>query len=136
MIGPVDHYLGDRLVVEQRLERSEAGDVVGHLVDEPEAFVPRDREAVHRDRAIDDSLDLGSDVRRLVIKERVERVDDLLDEAMPEVEEEGFASRRAGLRRQDRGRRHDGHQLAGARPGEDLLRPFHPSEQRHERGLP
>ena len=33
VVGAVDHHLGDGLVVEQRLDRPEAGDVVDHLVD-------------------------------------------------------------------------------------------------------
>ncbi len=89
-----------------------------------------------RDRPVDDPLDLGPDVGGLVVEEGVEGVDDFLDEAVAQVAEQRLSGWRPGLRRQDRRGCHDRHQLAGAGPGEDLLRPFHPSEQRHERVSP
>ena len=34
LVGPVDHHLGDGVVLEERLERPEAHDLVDHLLDQ------------------------------------------------------------------------------------------------------
>ncbi len=43
--GTVDHDLGDRLVGQERLERSETGDLADELLDEALAFEAGDRES-------------------------------------------------------------------------------------------
>ena len=57
--GAVDHHLGDRLVLEERLQRPEARDLVDHLVDEAQPLFARHREALRHQDAVDDPLDLG-----------------------------------------------------------------------------
>ena len=63
VVRAVDHDLGDRLVGEQRLERSEARDLADQLLDQALPLVAGDREALGGDDPVDDALDLGPGAR-------------------------------------------------------------------------
>ena len=85
LVRAVDHDLGDGLVLEERLDRAEAGDVVDHLVHELLALLAGDRQVALFDHPVDDPLHLGGDVLGLRIHEVAERGDDLALEPQPDV---------------------------------------------------
>ena len=58
----VDHDLGDALVAQQRLERTEADDLVGDLLQHPDALGAGEGEALLLDRPAEDLLDLAPDL--------------------------------------------------------------------------
>ena len=59
---PVDHDLGDRRVGQETFERPEAGDLVEHLVDQAQALVAGDGEALAADDPVDEALDPAADL--------------------------------------------------------------------------
>ena len=134
VVGAVDHDLGDGLVPEERLQWPEAGQVVGHLLDEASAFVARQHEPVRVDRAVDDRLDLGAHVDPLAgLAQRVVGPDEVIVQAGPDLAQ-GLAPPRwwGGPRRC----RPDGHEGAGRGDLDPALRPLDPLEQRHSVNLP
>jgi hypothetical protein len=133
VVRPVDHDLGDGLVVEQRLERPEARHVVDHLVDKGQPFVARDGEAVLGDHPVHEPADLQADIGRRDVDQRVEFADHLGLEAQPDLPQHVLARRRA--RQARRRRRSDRHGRSGRDLG-CLLRPFDPPHQRHDFDLP
>ncbi len=58
----VDHDLGDALVAQERLERAEADDLVGDLLQHPDALGAREGEALLVDDLAEDLLDLAADL--------------------------------------------------------------------------
>ena len=134
VVGAVDHDLGDGLVPEERLQRPEAGEVVGQLLDEVPAFVTREHEPVRVDRPVDDRLDLGAQVDPLAgLAQRVVGPDEVIVQAGPDFAE-GVPPRG---RRSGAGRcRPDGHEGAGGGNLDPALRPLDPLEQRHSVNLP
>ena len=54
-----------RVVVEERLERPEAGDLGGDLLDEADALVLHDDEAVAHEDPVDERLDGLVELRRI-----------------------------------------------------------------------
>jgi hypothetical protein len=58
----VDHDLGDRLVAEERLERPEADDLVGDLLQHPDPFGAGQGQAFLLDDLAEDLLDLAADL--------------------------------------------------------------------------
>ena len=59
---PVDHDLGDGLVAQQRLDRAEADDLVGDLLEHPHALGTGEGEALLVDDLAEDLLDLAADL--------------------------------------------------------------------------
>ena len=147
-LGPVDHHLGDRLVVQQRLERPEPGDVVDHLLDEMRPLLAGDGVAVEVDDPVDDPLDPQPDLGVGHVEQLVERADDLGLEAQPDLVEErrpgGVGRVHHGNERGGRGgfdgrgrRRRCGWSACGWRGGVVLLlRPLDPLHQRHDARSP
>ena len=62
LLGPVDHDFGDALVAQQRLERAEADDLVGDLLEHADALGARQGEAFLVDGLAEDLLDLPADL--------------------------------------------------------------------------
>ena len=105
----VDHDLADALVAQERLERAEADDLVGDLLEHPHPLGAGEGEALLVDDLAEDLLDLAAD---LDLVGQVELRVQVLDHAVldPELDvPEGLADR--GL----------GHQPAGRRLGRRLL---------------
>ena len=59
LLGPVDHDVGDGLVLEQRLERTEAHHVVDDLIDEIVLLRPVELQAVLDQQLGDEALELA-----------------------------------------------------------------------------
>jgi hypothetical protein len=139
--GAVDHHLGDRLVVKQRLERPEAGDVVDHLLDEASPLLAGDRILLGVDDPVDDALDPRPDLLRGHVEQLVERADDLGLEADTDLANQDLAGRislvedRNGRGRLDRRWRGD-RRRRGGRSRQVLLRPLHPLHERHNARSP
>ena len=92
----VDHDFRDRLVAEQRLQRAEADDLVGDLLEHPDALGAGQGEAFLVDDLAEDLLDLAPDLDLVgQVELRVEVLDDpALD---PELDvAERLADRRLG----------------------------------------
>ena len=105
VVGPVHHDLGDARVQQERLERPEATDLGDDLLDQPQAFVPRDREPVRPEEPVHDRRDLPVDVAPGVHGEQgVRGLDDLILEAPPDVAQPVLPSRDLGRLRGSRGR--------------------------------
>src|SRR3989442_10829641 len=125
----VDHHLGDRLVVEIRLDRPEARDLVDDLLDELLPFVAGHCEPVVADKLVDDPGDPGSDVLDLVeVEEGFDAVGHLALDEQAHVGEELVAGWEWGCPL-----RFDRLGLDGGN-GEILAAstiPFHPLQQRH-----
>ena len=64
LAGPVDHDLGDRRVGEQRLERAEAGDLVGELAHQPLVAVGREQRVGLVQQVAEPAAQLGAAARR------------------------------------------------------------------------
>ena len=90
----VDHDLGDRLVAQERLERAEADDLVGDLLEHPDALGAGEGEAFLVDDLAEDLLDLAPDLDLVgQVELRVEVLDDpVLD---PELDVPERLARRA-----------------------------------------
>src|SRR6478752_7196454 len=58
----VDHDLGDGLITQERLQRAEADDLVGDLLEHPHAFGAREGQALLVDDLAEDLLDLAPDL--------------------------------------------------------------------------
>ena len=131
---PVDHDLGDGLVAQEGLQRPEAHQVVDHLLDEAQPLVTGDREGVLGHDAVDNRLDLGPDVGRRDVEQRVERADHLLLEAEANGAQQLLAGRDTGAGERDRGgrSRRSGVRIRGVGR---LLSSLHALEQRHDRSL-
>ena len=118
LAGPVDHDLGDGLVAQQRLQRAEADDLVGDLLQHAHPLGAGEREALLVDRDAEDLLDLPPYLDLVgEVELGVEVGDDALLDAVLGVAE-GLAHRHLrddtlGHRR--RGRAH-GAGSAGGRP--------------------
>ena len=85
---PVDHDLGDGLVAQQRLERTEADDLVGDLLEHADALGAREGEALLVDRDAEDLLDLAAHLDLVgEVELRVEVGDDALLDAELRVAE-------------------------------------------------
>src|SRR3954452_16970862 len=138
---PVDHDLRDGLVAEEGLQRTEADDLVGDLLEHPDALGARQGEAFLVDDLAEDLLDLAAHldlVRQVEL--RVEVLDDpALDPELhvperlpdgslghqPRRGGRGRATARGGRRCRARGRR-KARRSAGRRPGA-----FDPLQQGH-----
>ena len=110
----VDHDLGDGLVAQERLERAEADDLVGDLLEHPDALGAGQGEAFLVDDLAEDLLDLAPDLDLVgQVELRVQVLDDpVLD---PELDvPERLADRR--LAGQSRRRRHGSAGRHRARP--------------------
>ena len=91
VLRPVDHDLGHGLVVEERLDRPEAPDLVEQLLDEPHPLVAGHGEALLRDHPVGDALDPAADLVGRRIEDRVERAHDLGQHRDPQVAQELLA---------------------------------------------
>ena len=89
----IDHDLGDRFIVEERLQRPETGDVIDHLEDQAQPFIAGHDETLRDHHPVDECLDLGAGVGRRGVDKGVEGPDDLLLEAQPDIAQELFAFR-------------------------------------------
>ncbi len=96
VVGAVDHDLGDRRVGEQRFERSEARDVVDHLLDQAGPLVAGDRVGALGDHLVDEGLDLGLDVLVLGLEEDLECAHDLGLEGESDAADQLLAKRCGG----------------------------------------
>ncbi len=105
LAGAVDHDLRDRLVAQEGLQRTEADDLVGDLLEHPDALGAGQGEAFLVDDLAEDLLDLAPDLDLVgQVELRVEILDDpALD---PELD--------VAERLPDRGL---GHQALGGRRG-------------------
>ena len=73
----VDHDLGDGLVAQERLERAEADDLVGDLLEHPDALGAGQGEALLVDDLAEDLLDLAADLDLVgQVELRVQVLDD------------------------------------------------------------
>ena len=79
----VDHDFRDALVTEQRLERTEADDLVGDLLEHPDALGAGEGEALLVDDLAEDLLDLAPD---LDLVGQVELGVQVLDDALLDAE--------------------------------------------------
>ena len=107
----VDHDLGDRLVAQERLERTETDDLVRDLLEHPDPLGTRQREAFLVDDLAEDLLDLAPHLDLVgQVELRVQVLDDpALD---PELDvPERLANRR--LRLETRGGRRRGRTTGG-----------------------
>ena len=92
----VDHDLGHAVVAQQRLERSEADDLVGDLLEHARALGTRERQALAVERAAESLLDLAPHLDLVgQVELRVEVGDDSLLDAELGVAE-GLAQRNLG----------------------------------------
>ena len=130
----VDHDFRDRLVAQERLERPEADDLVGDLLEHPDALGAGQGEAFLVDDLAEDLLDLAPDLDLVgQVELRVEVLDDpALD---PELDvAERLADRRLGhqplrrARRRRRRRARPGHRPEP--PGRPVLAPGRPPAER------
>ena len=88
LVRPVDHDLGDRVVVEERFQRAQAGDVGDGVLDELQPFFPGDDVALAREDPIDQLLDHDVGFARRHVEQRVERPDHLGLEGEPRLVQE------------------------------------------------
>ena len=82
----IDHDFRDRSIRQERLERPQARDFRGQLLDQPHTFVAGDGEPVQANRPVDDPLDFSVEVSRIGdVEQGVEGADHLVLEAKPDV---------------------------------------------------
>jgi hypothetical protein len=124
LAGAVDHDLRDRLVAEERLERAEADDLVGDLLEHPDALGTGQGEAFLVDDLAEDLLDLAPDLDLVgQVELRVEVLDDpALDPELDVAErlpDRGLGHEPAGRlrRRLTAGRARTGRNCRDPRPG-------------------
>src|SRR3954452_22938821 len=136
----VDHDLGDRLVGEERFERSEPRYLADKLLDQALTLGLGDDETLGVDDAVDDALDLGPQVGRIRrLEERVGLARHLVHEGESDPSEGPLARRDLrGIERDCRRDRRCGWLGRGSRRSRSLglralLRPLDPLQQRHDR---
>ncbi len=120
-VRPVDHDLGDVLVVQKLVDRSVAEDVVGDVLDQLSLVGGRHRCALCCDGSVELLVDPPAQVllgQTSVEQDRAELVDQLLVDAMAQLVERRVASwRLGGLRRRGRRGSRPGAARAGRDPG-------------------
>ena len=133
LVGTVDHDLGDRLVAEQRFQRTQTGHITDRLGEQPLAFVTGHGETARGEDAIDEGCDHLVGFGRRDVDECVEGLDDLRLKGDPGLVHERFARGIPG--RPDRACRHDRDDREGlllAFVGISPLSPLDPLHQRHD----
>ena len=110
-VRAVDHDLVDAGIGQERLDGSEAGDLIQHALDEPHPVGTREAQLVRvdevLDEVVDDAAELLADLRRVrQVDARSQGVDDLGLEAVADLEERLFA---CGEPRGERQAALDGH---------------------------
>ena len=133
----VDHDLGDGLVAQERLERPEADDLVGDLLEHPDPLGAGEGEAFLVDDLAEDLLDLAPDLDLVgQVELRIQVLDDpVLDPELdvPERLADGGLGRQPLRRRRRCGRlaagRTAGRLAPGRRPGAPSGLPRRPVER-------
>ena len=116
LLRPVDHHLGEGLVAQERLERAEAQDLVGDLLEHADALGAREGEALLVGDLAEELLDLAPD---LDLVRQVELGVQLVDEPVLDAElrlAERLASRHGAREPRRRGPRRSRRAVPAGRP--------------------